>query len=58
VLDDHSRIANAEIHKDETAATATGVLRNAVAWFAARGLTVERVLSDSCPAPGSVGARN
>src|SRR6185312_15977145 len=32
---------------DETAATAIGVLRNAVAWFAARGIAVERVLSDN-----------
>ncbi len=47
VLDDHSRVAYAEIHDDETAATAIGVLRNAVAWFAARGITVERVLSDN-----------
>jgi transposase InsO family protein len=47
VLDDHSRVAYAEIHDDETAATAIGVLRNAVAWFAARGVTVERVLSDN-----------
>jgi hypothetical protein len=34
VLDDHSRVAYAEIHDDETAATATGVLRRAVAWLA------------------------
>jgi transposase InsO family protein len=47
VIDDHSRVAYAEIHDDETAATATGVLRNAVAWFAARGITIERVLSDN-----------
>ncbi|TCC30675.1 IS481 family transposase, partial [Kribbella capetownensis] len=48
VLDDHSRVAYAEIHDDETAATATTVLRNAVAWFAARGITtIERVLSDN-----------
>ena len=47
VLDDHSRVAYAEIHDDETAATATHVLRNAVAWFAARNVTVERVLSDN-----------
>jgi transposase InsO family protein len=47
VLDDHSRVAYAEIHDDETAATATGVLRRAVAWFAARGVTVQRVLSDN-----------
>ena len=47
VLDDHSRVAYAEIHDDETAATAIGVLRRAVAWFTARGITVERVLSDN-----------
>src|SRR3712207_5400802 len=44
VLDDHSRVAYAEIHDDETAATAIGVLRRAVAWFAARVVTVQRVL--------------
>jgi transposase InsO family protein len=47
VLDDHSRVAYAEIHDDETAPTAIGVLRRAVAWFAARGVSVERVLSDN-----------
>ena len=47
VIDDHSRVAYAEIHDDETAATAIGVLRRAVSWFAARGVTVERVLSDN-----------
>ena len=47
VIDDHSRVAYAEIHDDETAATATGVLRRAVSWFADRGVTVERVLSDN-----------
>jgi hypothetical protein len=45
-IDDHSRMAYAEIHDDETAATATGVLRRAVAWFAARDVAVQRVLSD------------
>ena len=49
VIDDHSRVAYAEIHDDETAATATAVLRRAVAWFAARGVRVERVLSDNGP---------
>jgi transposase InsO family protein len=47
VIDDHSRVAYAEIHDDETAATATAVLRRAVDWYAARGVTVERVLSDN-----------
>jgi hypothetical protein len=47
VIDDHSRVAYAEIHDDETAVTAVAVLRNAVAWFAARGVVTQRVLSDN-----------
>ena len=47
VIDDHSRVAYAEVHDDETATTAIGVLVRAVAWFAARDVTVERVLSDN-----------
>lgn len=47
VIDDHSRIAYAEICTDEKAATAIGVLRRAVAWFAQHGVVVERVLSDN-----------
>jgi transposase InsO family protein len=50
VIDDHSRIAYAEICTDEKAATAIGVLQRAVAWFAERGVIVERVLSDNGPA--------
>ena len=47
VIDDNSRVAYAEVHDDETAATAVGVLLRAVSWFTARGVTVERVLSDN-----------
>ena len=47
VIDDHSRVAYAEIHDDETAATAAAVLQRAVAWYAARGVTVQRVLTDN-----------
>ncbi len=47
VIDDNSRVAYAEIHGDETGATAVAVLRRAVSWFEARGVTVERVLSDN-----------
>jgi transposase InsO family protein len=47
VIDDYSRVAYVEAHNDETAATATAVLRNATAWFAQRGVTVTRVLSDN-----------
>ena len=47
VIDDHSRVAYAEICPDETASTAIAVLHRAVAWFAERGVTVEAVLSDN-----------
>ena len=47
MIDDHSRVAYVEAHDDETQETATEVLKNAVAWFAARGVTVHRVLSDN-----------
>jgi transposase InsO family protein len=47
VVDDHSRVAYVEAHDDETAATASAVLRRATAWFADRGVTVTRVLSDN-----------
>ncbi len=47
VVDDHSRVAYVEIHDDETAATAAGVLRRVVFWFAPRGVIVERVLTDN-----------
>jgi transposase InsO family protein len=42
VLDDHSRVAYVEAHDDETAATAAAVLRRAVAWFAALGITPKK----------------
>jgi transposase InsO family protein len=47
VIDDHSRVAYAEIHDDECADTAIGVLQRAVSWFSDRGVRVERVLSDN-----------
>jgi transposase InsO family protein len=47
VIDDHSRVTYVEICADEKAATAIGVLQRAVAWFAERGVKVERVLSDN-----------
>src|SRR5699024_5096486 len=46
VIDDHSRVAYAEICADEKAVTAIGVLPRATAWFADRGVVVERVLCD------------
>jgi transposase InsO family protein len=47
VLDDHSRLAYAEIHDDELGITATAVLRRAVAWFADRRVTARRVITDN-----------
>jgi transposase InsO family protein len=58
VIDDHSRMAYAEICTDEKAATAIAVLRRAVAWFADHGVTVERVLSDNGSAYRSYAWRN
>ena len=47
VIDDYSRLVYSEVCDDETAMTATAVLVRAVDWFAQRGVTVERVLSDN-----------
>lgn len=47
VIDDHSRLAYAEIHDDEKGATAAGVLERAIAFYATVGVRVERVISDN-----------
>lgn len=46
-VDDHSRLAYAEVLGDERAATALDFLRRAVAWFAERGVVVQRLLTDN-----------
>jgi transposase InsO family protein len=47
-VDDHSRLAYAEIHDDEKGATAAGFLRRAAAYFAAHGIPrIERVITDN-----------
>ncbi|THA23784.1 IS481 family transposase [Streptomyces sp. RKND-216] len=46
-LDDHTRLAYTEDLPDERANTCAGFLTRATAWFAARGITVERVLTDN-----------
>jgi transposase InsO family protein len=48
-VDDTSRLAYVEILDDEKAATCVGFLRRATAWFADRGITVERVMTDNGP---------
>jgi transposase InsO family protein len=47
MVDDHSRLAYVEVLADERGVTAAGFLGRAVAWFAERGIVVERVLSDN-----------
>ncbi|MEV6265513.1 IS481 family transposase, partial [Streptomyces sp. NPDC051784] len=47
-VDDHSRLAYSEIHRDEKAATCAGFLTRAAAFFAASGIDrIERVLTDN-----------
>jgi transposase InsO family protein len=46
-IDDHSRVAYAEIHDDERGVTAAGFLDRAVAFYAALGVHVERVITDN-----------
>jgi transposase InsO family protein len=47
-IDDHTRLAYAEIHPDETAATCAAFLHSAAAWFATVGIDrIERVLTDN-----------
>ena len=53
IIDDHSRVAYTEVHNDESAVTAVGVLHRAVEWFADRGVAIERILSDNGQAPRS-----
>jgi transposase InsO family protein len=46
-IDDHSRLAYAEVLPDEKATTIVGFLRRAVAFYERHGITVERVLTDN-----------
>jgi transposase InsO family protein len=47
-IDDHTRLAYAEIHPDERGATCAGFLRRAAAAFTAQGIpAIERVMTDN-----------
>jgi transposase InsO family protein len=46
-IDDHSRLAYTECLDDERQATAVGFWHRAQAWFAGRGITVQRVMTDN-----------
>jgi transposase InsO family protein len=50
-IDDHTRLAYAEIHSDETAATCADFLRRAATWFAGHGIAhIQAVMTDNAMA--------
>lgn len=46
-IDDHSRVAYAEVLGDQRATTTVAFFRRVIRWFAARGVRVQRVLTDN-----------
>lgn len=46
-VDDHSRLAYAEVLADQTAATAIGFLQRAIAFYARHNITVQRLMTDN-----------
>lgn len=52
-VDDHTRLAYAELHRDDTGETVAAFFERALAWYRKRGITVERVLSDNAKCYGS-----
>ena len=46
-IDDHSRVAFVQAHRDERAPTCVAFLRDAVAFFAEHGVAIERVMTDN-----------
>jgi transposase InsO family protein len=49
-IDDHSRLAYAEVLTDEKASTAIGFLQRASRFYQRYGITIERLLTDNGPA--------
>jgi transposase InsO family protein len=47
IIDDRSRLAYAEIHPDQRAATVVGFLERALAFYAQHGITAKRVMTDN-----------
>ena len=47
LLDDHSRLAYSELHRDEKAATVTGFLERGLAFYAEHGIEPKRLLSNN-----------
>jgi transposase InsO family protein len=47
IIDDHSRLAYAEIHDDQKAATVVGFLERALAFYDGHGITTTRLMTDN-----------
>jgi transposase InsO family protein len=47
IVDDHSRLAFVELHDDEKAATVTGFVERALAFFAEHGIGAQRLMTDN-----------
>ena len=47
IVDDHSRLAYVELHDNEKAATVTGFVERALAFFAEHGITAKRLMTDN-----------
>jgi transposase InsO family protein len=47
IVDDHSRLAYAEIHPDQKAATVAAFLERALAFYTAHGITAKRLMTDN-----------
>jgi transposase InsO family protein len=47
LVDDHSRLSYSELHRDERALTVTGFVERGLAFYAAHGIEVKRLMSDN-----------
>jgi len=47
IVDDHSRLAYAEIHPDQRAATVAAFLERALAYYASHGIVAKRLMTDN-----------
>jgi len=47
IVDDHSRLAYVELLADEKAATVTGFVERALAWFGQHGIRAKRLMTDN-----------
>jgi len=47
IVDDHTRLAYAEIHDDQQATTVTGFLERALAFYNSHGIHVQRLMTDN-----------